>query len=1170
MMGRQRNLLAFAAGLLALSVAGPVAAGEPRKVTLPGETTQALSRLRLADELAGKQKWAEAIDEYQRLIQEAGDALVPADQKKDAPVASRRSVQVRRLCHARLAGLPPRGLQVYRRRVDLQAKRWLDEGIKDHDPRPLRRVIDEAFCSRPGEQALDTLGDLAFERGHFAEARRWWRLLALPASEAGEEKRLRPGELRFPDPTVDLTHTRAKQVLAVIFQGDLTAAQEELDAFRGLYPKATGHLAGRDGNLAEILGDWLRRPPAFSENEQWPTFAGSASRNRVLPAVPPRRLWADGPAWRVRLDTGKVLDPDSPVPEAEPPSPALAQRLLYYPIIVDRQVLVADAGRILAFDLGSGRPVFHYELPGGAGKAGNAVRRSCTLTAADGRIYAVLSPGPARGSKGSVESFLVCLELHAADGKRERWRIQAGDKADQAAHFEGAPVVRSGQVYAAVSRPADGQTRTAIACFDAATGHRRWQRAVCEVPEPAEPRPHLLTLAGSQLVYCSDAGAVVALDAMTGKTNWGIRYPGRPFSVTGGAPSPRDLAPPVYADGRLFVAPADTNRLFCLDPETGRTLWERDGIEVVHLLGVSEGRLVFTTPDGIRAVGARTGDDRDGWLQPEDGRLRACGRGLLAGGWVFWPVQDGQLPLRALEVASGEQQGKTAAYEPTQLRRIRAGNMAWGNHCLVVAGADELVGYVQPDDGTGKDKKAPPGAQVRGVGPARGELAKGLRHPLADRADRLSPRLTTETTPTPPAPLAPPLAKAWEAPSGWPSSLVGESPASERATGCCTVREDHLLCHDLESGALRWERQLSIKPCWLGWCGAAVVAAGPAGAQCVGLADGRVKWLRKSEKGPLSEFRFAGTRFCFLEDRRCVVALNHAEGHAAWVTWAPSARLFPEGGGRFQPSYYAGRKWILLQTTGGHRVLLDGHNGRQVSTGPTGADPWPQPPVAITLDCICIVEARGKVLCLDATAGKEVWTWKPRWPTTLSGEPPCLFGDRDALFLVVSRNLGYELERLNPQTGVHVWPAPVGLGEGALNPEAVVADKKAVYFAQGGTMSARVLADGKLLWRRPLGMTAPRWQLARAGKCLIAWPLEMDWGLHWGWLPAGDLAVAFPLRAPLGQRFPLVLSDPANGKVLQRLDFPTAVPQGTVQLFPGRLIVGVPGRLWGLQAQARE
>src|SRR5205807_534906 len=130
-----------------------------------------------------------------------------------------------------------------------------------------------------------------------------------------------------------------------------------------------------------------------------------------------------------------------------------------------------------------------------------------------------------------------------------------------------------------------------------------------------------------------------------------------------------------------------------LDVETGRTLWEREGIEVVHLLGVSAGRLIFTTTGGVRALAVATGDDGGGWRQPALGRLPAFGRGLLVGGWVLWPTQDPRLPLRALNEADGGQQRDPDILDPTRLHRLRPGNMAVGGGCLVVADTEELIGY---------------------------------------------------------------------------------------------------------------------------------------------------------------------------------------------------------------------------------------------------------------------------------------------------------------------------------------------------------------------------------------------------------------------------------------------------------------------------------------------
>src|SRR5262249_39648064 len=155
------------------------------------------------------------------------------------------------------------------------------------------------------------------------------------------------------------------------------------------------------------------------------------------------------------------------------------------------------------------------------------------------------------------------------------------------------PLVHDGRVYIVHSRFESDRTVSAIVCYPMDRGKELWRREVCDTKtapvhslEERRLRHYLLTLAGGNVVYCSHSGAIVAVDAATGKRAWAVRYPSRGLETEDGDPSPRDLAPCVYAEGRVYAAPLDTNRLFCLDADTGKTLWERDGIEVVHLLGV--------------------------------------------------------------------------------------------------------------------------------------------------------------------------------------------------------------------------------------------------------------------------------------------------------------------------------------------------------------------------------------------------------------------------------------------------------------------------------------------------------------------------------------------------------------------------------------------------------
>src|SRR5438132_983182 len=125
-------------------------------------------------------------------------------------------------------------------------------GRPTRDVRLLRRIVHDTFCSKVTDQALDLLGDLAFERGAFEEAERCWRLLARPASEVDRQT---PGKdvLLFPDPQVDEARARAKQLLARLFAGDPAGFREEWRAFQQCHGGASGHLAGRNGNYVHIL-----------------------------------------------------------------------------------------------------------------------------------------------------------------------------------------------------------------------------------------------------------------------------------------------------------------------------------------------------------------------------------------------------------------------------------------------------------------------------------------------------------------------------------------------------------------------------------------------------------------------------------------------------------------------------------------------------------------------------------------------------------------------------------------------------------------------------------------------------------------------------------------------------------------------------------------------------
>src|SRR2546421_3404693 len=98
------------------------AAGDERTglAVLPAEVANTARRIDAADKLAAQKQWSEAVDEYQRILSEAGDDLVP--------VSPRHVVQARWVCQARLAALPAEQRKAYRARIDAQARKGFEQG----------------------------------------------------------------------------------------------------------------------------------------------------------------------------------------------------------------------------------------------------------------------------------------------------------------------------------------------------------------------------------------------------------------------------------------------------------------------------------------------------------------------------------------------------------------------------------------------------------------------------------------------------------------------------------------------------------------------------------------------------------------------------------------------------------------------------------------------------------------------------------------------------------------------------------------------------------------------------------------------------------------------------------------------------------------------------------
>lgn len=683
-------------------------AGSGGEMVFLDADTAASKKLGAARDLLTARQWSDGIDLIRQIAEQHGDRLVG--------IAPGRYVGVRTYCDILLSVMPEEGLKLYRARTDPQAKRWFEAAQKSRDVEGLQTILRRAYLSSFGDDALLLLGQLTWEQGQIAQARGYWEQL-LPLIADGDAGQL-PPVLRYPASNIEPAHIRARLVLCSVFQGQLDRGKRELAAFRRLHPTATGTIGGRQGNLAEILAAHLEQVeqglPSASDSLV-PTFAGNPQRNLVQPHA----VDVGSAQWSAPLTPVRVPRPPRPEDVFERqfagdradrgPLAAPQNLLCYYPAVSDNLVLYCDETAVYARELLSaigggpawGEQAAIYRLPPEPARTGVEPPRRVGLPAFsvsvdENRLFATLGSswtGARSRLPTAPKRSLVCLDL-----KRQGdlvWSRNADEVDPERGGwtFDGAPLAGDGHVFVALRRR-EPQLQLNVACFEADSGKLRWNRKVCLGldpfgPEIEEAHHQLLTLADGRLYYGTNQGAVTALDARDGTIAWVATYQ-RAEAETAVAFNRRQQSGPnpcVAAEGLVFVAPFDSDRILAYDGESGVLLWSRElKGNVRQLVGVDKGRLI-AAGDHLWGLEAETGKI-DWFTGTTDPGAATRGRGALAGGLVYWPRRE---EIVLVESETGRIRRQIDLSRQHDLPG--GGNIVLAEGCLLLAQTDRLVAF---------------------------------------------------------------------------------------------------------------------------------------------------------------------------------------------------------------------------------------------------------------------------------------------------------------------------------------------------------------------------------------------------------------------------------------------------------------------------------------------
>jgi tetratricopeptide (TPR) repeat protein len=562
-----------------------------RPLQMPPASTEVKEAIDDFERFSRRKAWERALKAIYTIPDDQALRFVDGDNGFIIPVARKRRLL--------LTAMPPEGQAAYRLFYDAEARKLLDEADGPAELKNLERVYSAYFTTAVGDNAADRLGDLYYELGRFDRAADCW--LAILREHPDTD--LSPGSLSV------------KAALA-LFRAGRRAEFEQIKA----------ELADRYNDEKVTLGGQTASPRdallGLMNGEQWGAEPESASSSPSALAGPRLAETVD-PAWQLRF-AESVEAGMAPIELTQWESNSLSA-VVPAATVDGNSLFVNYLGHIFAVDLPSGKMLwrsasFHnLELLTQQNMNRGIDPTRFAIVAAGEHVWSL-----ARDLKDQNMFASFQLICRRSDNGEIVWK--STDLPDYAAYdLVGLPLLADGKLFIAAKSQANpqqqqGLPRQFVLAIQPHDGKVLWKTEVGTFRQGQQmyfyympdtsPQPRLVYRAGA-IYLDTHVGVLARLDTETGAFDWGYGYKTAPFQSGYRfyyymRQEPQAVGGPPLQTGEAFlVKGTQSERLYAVEPNKMKVLWERPITKASRLLGVDD-NAVYLGGDELSAVDLKT------------------------------------------------------------------------------------------------------------------------------------------------------------------------------------------------------------------------------------------------------------------------------------------------------------------------------------------------------------------------------------------------------------------------------------------------------------------------------------------------------------------------------------------------------------------------------------